>query len=66
MTIEGYLTTTQAGERLGIKRARVIALITSGRLPAKKIGNTWLIREKDLDLVKNRKPGRPRKQENTY
>jgi hypothetical protein len=28
---------------------------------ATKVGNAWLIDPKDLEAVKNRKPGRPRK-----
>jgi len=36
-------------------------MINSGRLKATKVGNMWLIDPKDLDAVKNRKVGRPRK-----
>jgi len=39
---------------------RVQALTTDGRLPAQKIGNSYVIRDKDLELVKVRKPGRPK------
>jgi excisionase family DNA binding protein len=53
--------TTEAGRRLGISDARVRALIMSGRLKAVKIGGAWLIDPKDLDAVKVRKVGRPRK-----
>ncbi|MBN1430481.1 MAG: helix-turn-helix domain-containing protein [Anaerolineae bacterium] len=57
----GYITTTQAAERLGITRHAVIALIKRGSLPADKFGTAWIIREKDLEKVRNRKVGRPRK-----
>ena len=53
--------TTEAGRRLGISDARVRALIESGRLKATKVGGAWLIDPKDLDAVKERKVGRPRK-----
>jgi len=53
--------TTEAGRRLGISDARVRALIESGRLKATKVGGAWLIDPKDLNAVKERKVGRPRK-----
>jgi excisionase family DNA binding protein len=55
-----YLTTREAAERLGVTRERVYALIKAGRLPAEKFGPVWMILEDDLELVKDRKPGRPR------
>jgi excisionase family DNA binding protein len=55
------LTTAEAGERLGVTRHRVIALINAGRLPAQRVGMQFLIRPADLALVKDRKPGRPPK-----
>lgn len=55
------LTTKDVAERLGISIRRVQALVTSGRLPAKKFGRDYVIYEKDLSLVKDRKVGRPRK-----
>jgi hypothetical protein len=36
-------------------------MIESKRLKATKVGNVWLIDPKDLEAVKNRKVGRPRK-----
>jgi excisionase family DNA binding protein len=58
-----YLTTKQAAERLGITPRRVQALIEAGRLPSEKFGRDYMIREKDLKLVEERKVGRPRKNE---
>lgn len=55
------ISSKEAAEKLGISLRRVQALITSGRLPAQKIGNSYVVREKDLELVKDRKPGRPSK-----
>lgn len=53
------LTTNQAAARLGISPRRVRALITSGRLPATRVGRDWLIHPADLARVQNRRPGRP-------
>jgi hypothetical protein len=39
----------------------VQALITSGRLPAQKIGNSYVVDEMDLELVRERTAGRPKK-----
>lgn len=58
------LTTEQAAERLGITPARVRVLIREGRLPAQSFGRAHMIREEDLKLVADRKPGRPRKGQN--
>lgn len=56
--------TTEAGRRLGISDARARALIMSKRLKALRIGGAWLIDPNDLDAVKVRKVGRPRKARN--
>lgn len=53
------LSAKQAGKKLGINDSRVRQLILAKRLPAIKIGDSWVIYEKDLKLVANRKPGRP-------
>jgi len=39
--------------------ARVHALIRQKRLPATKLGRDYVIKEQDLTLVANRRPGRP-------
>lgn len=59
--VMNLLTTNGVAERLGVTIKRVQALIRAGRLPAEKVGRDYLIKEKDLKLVANRKPGRPRK-----
>jgi excisionase family DNA binding protein len=55
------LTTKDAAERLGVTVTRVQQLIAAGRLPAEKMGRDYFIKEDDLKLVADRKPGRPRK-----
>jgi excisionase family DNA binding protein len=56
------ISTTEAGERLGISRKRIHQLIEEGKLPAKKVGKVYIIDPKDLKLVQNRPSvGRPKK-----
>ncbi|OLE51284.1 MAG: hypothetical protein AUG51_23975 [Acidobacteria bacterium 13_1_20CM_3_53_8] len=64
MAKEVLLTTPQVAERLGVTVRRVQALIKAGRLPSQQYGRDHLIKEKDLALVAERKPGRPPKKEN--
>ena len=55
------ISTAEAARRLGVTPNRVRALIEAKRLKAFKYGREWLIDPKDLEAVKNRKTGRPRK-----
>lgn len=55
------LSVKQAAESLGVNRQRVQQLIESKRLPAEKVGAFYVIREIDLELVRERKVGRPSK-----
>jgi excisionase family DNA binding protein len=55
------LTTNEVAARLGVTVKRVQAMIRDGRLPAAKMGRDYFIKEDDLKLVEERKPGRPRK-----
>ncbi|HVF54733.1 MAG TPA: helix-turn-helix domain-containing protein [Pyrinomonadaceae bacterium] len=55
------MTTSEVAERLGVHVTRVRALIVAERLPAQKLGRDYVIREADLKLVEDRKPGRPPK-----
>ena len=55
------LSTKEVSKRLGVTVTRVQAMISSGRLPASKIGRDYIIREEDLSFVANRKAGRPRR-----
>ncbi|MBA3334548.1 MAG: helix-turn-helix domain-containing protein [Acidobacteria bacterium] len=55
------ITTKEAAEKLGVSMRRVTALIKDGRLPSQQVGREHLIKESDLELVRERKPGRPPK-----
>jgi excisionase family DNA binding protein len=59
------LTTSEVAARLGVTMKRVQAMIRDERLPAEKRGRDYFIREADLKLVEDRKPGRPRKPQST-
>ena len=59
------IDTTEAARRLNVTPTRVRAMINSGRLKATKVGIVWMIDPKDLDAVKERKVGRPRKARKT-
>ena len=55
------LTTREAGKILDVNASRVIQFILAGRLPATKFAGVWMIQERDLDKVKDRRPGRPKR-----
>jgi len=64
MKPEDWLTTAQAAAELGVSARRVVALIKAGRLPSRRLNETaiktvHLIRRSDLELVRDRPPGRP-------
>ncbi len=59
--LEGYLTTKEVAEKLGVSVGRVKQFIVEKRLPATKVGHTNLVKEEDLKLVQDRKTGRPLK-----
>lgn len=55
---EGYITTTEAAERLGTTLQAVQKLIKRGRIVAEKFGPVWMIREDALDGFKKSNRGR--------
>jgi excisionase family DNA binding protein len=59
------LNVKEASEKLGVSRWRVNQFINEGRIPAQKIGRSYVIRESDLELVRGRKIGRPLKANKT-
>ncbi len=56
-----FLSMTEAAAKLGLSRKRIYDFIKENRLPAEKIGATYVIREEDLKLIGERKTGRPPK-----
>lgn len=59
--MKDLLTVVEAANELKLSRRRVQDLITSGRLPAEKLGSYYVIKREDLKLVENRTVGRPPK-----
>ncbi len=55
------LTTREAADELLISDARIRQLIYTNRLPARKFGTVHIIKREDLELIKDRKNGRPAK-----
>ena len=55
------ITTKVAAEMLGVTVRRVQALIKDGRLQAEKLGRDWVVKESDIESVRERKVGRPKK-----
>ncbi len=55
------LSAKDVAEKLGVSDRRVRFLITSGKLPASRVGNSYVIQESDLKVVAYRKNGRPKK-----
>jgi excisionase family DNA binding protein len=55
------INTTEAAKRLGVTADRVRKMIGAKQLKATRFGNVWMIDPKDLEAVKDRKVGRPRK-----
>ncbi len=61
MSKQKFLTTNEVAKELGVHQSRIYALIESERLPATRFGKSWLIEAKDVELVRDRKVGRPPK-----
>ena len=63
-TINGYLTSSEAAEIIGVSRSQVSRYVSSGKLPARRVGQQLLIREKDAKKFKRPPPGNPNFQKN--
>jgi excisionase family DNA binding protein len=60
--VETLISTSEAAVALGLTKARVQQMIWEGKLPARRVGKSWVIRKADLPLVEDRNPaGRPPK-----
>jgi helix-turn-helix protein len=60
-----WLTPAQVGEMLGISKQRVSQLIKSGRLPTITIDKKYYVSPADVESLKDRRIGRPRKVESS-
>lgn len=59
--MEGYMSTTEAMERLGVNRSRIAQLVKAGILEAEKVGNSYAITVESVErrLKENPGPGNP-------
>lgn len=57
--IQGMLTVYEAAERLGVSHAQVTRYVKQQLLPAKRIGQTILIDEADVDQFERPPRGNP-------
>jgi excisionase family DNA binding protein len=55
------LSTADVATQLGVTRQRVLELITGERLPALKVGRSYVVRASDLSSLELGKVGRPPK-----
>lgn len=58
---DDLLSTAEVAAQLGVTRQRVIELISHERLPARKVGRSYVVRASDLSLLTRFKVGRPPK-----
>lgn len=55
------LSTAEVAAQLGVTRQRVLELITKERLPARKVGRSYVVRSRDVAALSRFKIGRPPK-----
>lgn len=58
-TLDNYVTVAEAAERLNIHPESVRRLIRGGKLPARKLANTWLIERTTLEQFASNYDPRP-------
>lgn len=59
--MSNLLSVSEAAKELNLSPRRIHDFIKDGRLPAEKIGVYYVIKQADLELVKDRPTGRPKK-----
>lgn len=60
--MKDLLTVSEAASELGVSVRRVHQFIQEKRLPAEKLGSYYVIKQEDLELIRERKrTGRPPK-----
>lgn len=60
--MKDLISVSEAAKELNLSPRRIHDFISEGRLPAEKFGAYYLIKRVDLDLVKDRPVGRPKKE----
>lgn len=59
--MNGLLTTAEIADRWGRTQRWVQGLCKRGKLPAQLMGNSYVVRERDVDNYEHAAPGRPSK-----
>jgi excisionase family DNA binding protein len=57
--LRGWLTTKEAARAMGLTPSRIRQFYLEGRLPGTKKGRDLYFHSRDLDRVRDRRPGRP-------
>jgi excisionase family DNA binding protein len=64
--VPGYLTTMEAGQRVGRSDSQIRRLLESGRVRGKKFGHVWLVEVASLEqYMENYARGTRKKQANS-
>jgi excisionase family DNA binding protein len=59
---DDLITTSEAAKLLKVSSRRILQFIYDGRLPvARRVGTYYLVSKDDLEPLKKRKAGRPKK-----
>lgn len=58
-TIPGFVTAQEAAEIIGVNHSQVCRYCIDEKLPARKVGNQWLIKEADVKKFKRTPVGNP-------
>ncbi len=58
-TIPGFVTAQEAADELGVAHSQVCRYCIDKKLPARKVGNQWLIKASDLKKFKRPPVGNP-------
>lgn len=58
-SIPGFVTVDEAAGIIGVHRSQISRYCTSGKLPARKVGNQWLIKRDDAKRFKRPPVGNP-------
>ena len=59
ISLNQIIGVSEAARIIGVQDARVLTYIQSKRLPAAKIGRTWVILRHNAEAFVRGKPGRP-------
>ena len=59
--MNNLITVSEAAKELNVSARRIHQFIKEKRLPAEKLGAYYVIKSADLDLIRDRQIGRPKR-----